>query len=447
MRTYIFILFLAVVVALSSFGADYEATLGAVVLEDGDSFVFIGDSITHQCLYTQYVEDYFYTRHPDKRIRFHNAGVSGDQAVDVLRRFDDDIASFKPKYASILIGMNDGHYTPFEDEIFNRYKEDMTETLDRLEAINTTAIVMTPTIYDLRQALRGDNGVDEESARQMHYNATLSFFGMWGLQQANARVLGFVDMFGPLNRATRAGRVADPDFTLIRDGVHPGADGQVVMALAVLEDIGASSLVSSIHLSKENRRWVAEVENGTLRDLGKKEVSFTFTAKSLPWVVPEEASSGYSLTDAGSRMSREAFRVTGLKAGNYALFIDGKTVGTYTHVALAAGIELQGNDQTPQYAQALAVAMLNKEKNEEAVNPLRDLWSGMKGAWYQQNERGEGEEEDEEGERNRRARFDEWTAEFPGKVDKLLEKVREYDDKIYASNTPKSHEYRLASVN
>ncbi|NBV87196.1 MAG: hypothetical protein EBS01_13250, partial [Verrucomicrobia bacterium] len=43
-----------------------------VELKDGDTWVFLGDSITHQCLYTQYVEDYFYTRHPEKRIHFHN---------------------------------------------------------------------------------------------------------------------------------------------------------------------------------------------------------------------------------------------------------------------------------------------------------------------------------------------------------------------------------------
>lgn len=44
-------------------------------LQDGDSIVFLGDSITHQCLFTQYVEDYFYTRLPGLKLRVHNAGV------------------------------------------------------------------------------------------------------------------------------------------------------------------------------------------------------------------------------------------------------------------------------------------------------------------------------------------------------------------------------------
>src|SRR4051812_40367288 len=74
-------------------------------LKDGDRFIFIGDSITHQCLYTQYAENFFYTRYPDIRLHFRNAGVSGDRAIDALNRFDEDIAEFKPTVATILLGM------------------------------------------------------------------------------------------------------------------------------------------------------------------------------------------------------------------------------------------------------------------------------------------------------------------------------------------------------
>ena len=55
--------------------SQFKKIYDKVELKDGDTFVFLGDSITHQCLYTQYVEDYFYTRMPKVRIHFHNAGV------------------------------------------------------------------------------------------------------------------------------------------------------------------------------------------------------------------------------------------------------------------------------------------------------------------------------------------------------------------------------------
>ena len=104
MKRRLTVLFLALVLAAPGFGQEFKKTLDGVDLYDGDTLVFLGDSITHQCLYTQYVEDYFYTRYPNRRIRLHNAGVSGDQANDALIRFDEDIAEFNPKYVTILIG-------------------------------------------------------------------------------------------------------------------------------------------------------------------------------------------------------------------------------------------------------------------------------------------------------------------------------------------------------
>ena len=58
----------------------HKAPLAKLDLKSGDSIVFLGDSITHQCLYTQYVEDYFYTRFPEMRLKFHNSGVGGAKA-------------------------------------------------------------------------------------------------------------------------------------------------------------------------------------------------------------------------------------------------------------------------------------------------------------------------------------------------------------------------------
>jgi lysophospholipase L1-like esterase len=116
--------------------------------KDGDTVVFLGDSITHQCLYTQYVEDYFYTRYPKARIRFHNAGVGGDRAKDALNRFDEDVAAYKPKYVTILLGMNDGTYTDFQKPVFDTYQRDMNTVLDRIAEIGAVAVPMTPTMHD-----------------------------------------------------------------------------------------------------------------------------------------------------------------------------------------------------------------------------------------------------------------------------------------------------------
>src|SRR6476620_892062 len=96
----------------------FKPLVEKIDLKDGDTLVFLGDSITHQCLYTQYIEDFFYTRYPKVRLNFHNSGVGGDRAADALRRFDEDVAVYKAKYVTILLGMNDGTYTKYEQGIF-----------------------------------------------------------------------------------------------------------------------------------------------------------------------------------------------------------------------------------------------------------------------------------------------------------------------------------------
>jgi hypothetical protein len=62
------------------FAADFKSPVAKLDLKTGDSIVFLGDSITHQCLYTQYVEDFLYTRFPKLRLKLHNFGVNGARA-------------------------------------------------------------------------------------------------------------------------------------------------------------------------------------------------------------------------------------------------------------------------------------------------------------------------------------------------------------------------------
>ncbi|MCP5107415.1 MAG: hypothetical protein GY950_28770, partial [bacterium] len=184
------ILLLIVMVGIvfsSLFGGEFKKTFDGFRPADGDTIVFLGDSITHQCLYTQYIEDYFHTRFPNKRLYFHNAGVSGDKAVEVLERFDYDVDRYEPKYVTLLIGMNDGLYTHFKDEIFNTYKKDMTALLDKIAKTGAAAVAVTPTMFDVRMAIKGNNWLSPEIGGKIHYNAVLAFFGAWIRETAEKR--------------------------------------------------------------------------------------------------------------------------------------------------------------------------------------------------------------------------------------------------------------------
>lgn len=376
MRTLLFsFLWLAATTGLTS-AQEYPAPLAKLELQSGDSIVFLGDSITHQCLYTQYVEDYFYTRFPEMRLKMHNSGVGGARAWDALQRFEKDVAAYQPKYVSVLLGMNDGSYLPYHDETFQTYRNDMTAVVEQIKQAGATPILMTPTMFDAR-AVRIKPRRQRDADSVALYNSVLAYYGTWCREVAVEQGLGFVDMWGPLNQITFEERKKNPNFTLIEDAVHPGASGQVIMATAMIDNLGLSRRVSTIRVSKNAEgNWESAGTGGELSELKEVDggISFAWKAKSLPWVLPEEAADGVRLTRLGHRLSGELLEIHGLTPGQYVLKIDGETVGKFTSDALGRHIELQANAKTPQYQQALAVAMKNKERNETAVRPLRNEW-------------------------------------------------------------------------
>jgi len=422
-------LLLLAAAALPAAAQEFPATPGPLRLAEGDTLVFLGDSITHQCLYTQYVEDFLYTRFPRLRLHLHNAGVGGDTARDALERFDEDVAAFHPAAVLLLLGMNDGRYTAPDPKIFATYKKDMGRILDESAALGSRPIPLAPTWFDQRTALRGKNWIPPDRAAIVHYNATLAAFGAWLRDEAEARGLLFADLAAPLAQATRKARRDDPVFTMIPDAVHPGPDGHLVMALALLEGLGFEGELSALEIFREGGRWRVEARGGTLSKVSGDRIRFVFQARGLPWVVPEDAAAGFRATRAGLRMSRESLRVAGLEPGRYTLTIDGKTAGAWTARELSRGIELEENPATPQYGRALQVALLNKKRNREAVHPARDLWS-------QRKIRARTREKDEAG-------FTAWLANFRRQLAPLAEKARELEERIHAAARPRPHLYEL----
>ncbi len=424
----------------------FKPLVEKIDLQDGDTLVFLGDSITHQCLYTQYVEDFFYTRYPKLKLRFHNAG-GGDRAQDALNRFEEDVAAYQPKYVTILLGMNDGSYRDFDKGVFDTYQTGMNTVLDKIAALGATAVPMTPTMFDTRaKRLKGDN----QEPRNTYYNGVLSLYGTWLREQAETRGLGFVDMWSPLNNLTMQERKKTPNFTLIKDGVHPDAPGQAIMAAAIIDNIVARSQVSGIVI-QEIATPKAPVAKLTPRATGGKitdfvaaeaALSFTFAAERLPWVLPAEAAEGYKLAKAGHRLSNEKLTIRDLQPGKYELKIDGQPVGTYEAARLAAGVELEENDKTPQYQQALKVAALNKQRNDLAYRPLRDQYGQLKGKRRDMNKIAKDAPEYAA----KQAEFETWYTGQKAKVAELLAKAKDFEAQIYAANQPVPRKYELTLV-
>jgi hypothetical protein len=160
----------------------------------------------------------------------------------------------------------------------------------------------------------------------------------------------------------------------------------------------------------------------------------TFTAQdpALPWILPPETAMGYKLSIAGHHHSSEPFRVVGLSPGKYELKIDGQSIGTFPAPLLAVKIELQNYEKCPQYQQALAVANLDKEKNDKVVHPLRDIYAHLKG-----KRREKGATPDS---------VAAYIEEIKPKLADLERSQAEYDEKIYQAAQPAPLKYELTKV-
>ncbi len=92
-----------------------------LIIQDGQTVVFIGDSLT-DCGrrgetaplgdgYVSMAVALMTVRYPERNIRFINEGIGGDVSTGLRDRWDDDVIVHKPDWVSVLIGINDLHRT------------------------------------------------------------------------------------------------------------------------------------------------------------------------------------------------------------------------------------------------------------------------------------------------------------------------------------------------
>jgi hypothetical protein len=219
------------------------------------------------------------------------------------------------------------------------------------------------------------------------------------------------------------------------------------MAYAIIDDMGLRGAISNIRtVVHPNGRCRVSGTGGKATDVEHTgdTLAFTWTANSLPWVVPAEAQLGSDLLKLGRRASREGMDVYGLRSGKYEVSIDGQVVATYTDVQLARGIELQSNSRTPQYQQASQVAKLNKLRNQDPIAKLRGEWSQFQ-RFSRLRRRAKESPED--------AGLAAQLADLGKKIEGMDDRIanheaaaKEIEDKIFQINQPEPRRYVLQRV-
>ncbi len=328
--------------------------------------ILIGDSITRDGRYQNYLDAFLMTRHPDSYIEIVNGGDDGDTAAGFLsKRFKYEIQENKPAAAFVCFGANDagiGLY-PGDNEVLKEQqiagaKANLENIIKGLKEEGVEDItLLTPVTYDDRANYNTvyDNHPGYSNAMSLIAANVLELAEKYDLKVVNTNTLTTAIM----ENAIKEGSTGEEIFQT--DRIHPNTRGHFVIASKIIETLyGDDAIVASVDvdaaaesISSEN----ADVSELTVSDGG---VSYTYLAKSLPMGVDD---AGYEAVhelygeyvNFTNSMNREIIKVTNLAEGGYAVSFDGVKIGEYTGEELSEGINIAVNPLNPGQVSAKEV--------------------------------------------------------------------------------------------
>jgi lysophospholipase L1-like esterase len=349
---------LAALLAVAGAMPAADAPAKQFFFKEGDRIVMIGDSITEQHLYSNFVEMWTVSRFPSWKLTFRNVGIGGDTSPGGNGRFKRDVLAFNPTAMTVDFGMNDGGYGGFNEGRYQNYVRGLQGMADQARQAGIRVAWITPQPIERR----------EPGPQLTAYNTTLEKFsaGVKDIAHKNGGL--FVDQFHPYLTVMDKARGQDSKVVIMGgDPVHPGAPGQAVMAAAILKGLNFPRLVSKVAIDVAASK-VTGTENCKVEGLVTKEkhgLLFKRHDESLPFF-PEEAKSILKWAPLLDDMNHYGLQVKGLQPGRYEVRLGGKKVAEYTAEELAAGVNLAGPALTagPVADQVKAVWKAVKDKNQ-----------------------------------------------------------------------------------
>ena len=208
----------------------------STLIKDGQLVLFQGDSITDAGRnredplnlghgYPMMVDAWFQAKHPAKKVRFVNRGISGNRVKDLRARWDKDCIDLKPDWVSILIGINDTwrRYDSNDPTSVDSFEADYRHILERVKnELDAGLIICEPFVLPFpedRNAWREDLDPKIAVVRKLAREFEAIFIPLDGILAA-------------------ASAVREPAFWAA-DGVHPTPQGHALIAQAWLKAVGA----------------------------------------------------------------------------------------------------------------------------------------------------------------------------------------------------------------
>lgn len=305
-------------------------------LRDGDTLVFLGDSITAARGYTKIVENYTLMRFPDRKVRFWNAGEGGDTAERCLKRLEKDVFAKGATVVTVAFGINDIGWGTKADA------EHRELHLQSLRAIVNECSKRNVRVYLCSAAITAE---DPEKAEL----GFLQKLGDDDLALARELGVGAIDLQRGMREIQRkvleANRnVQDEtkrDRLHVQDGIHLSELGQLAMGYAMLKGLGAPEDVSSATLDAATGT-VQQATGCRVDQVQKTSDGLTFTRldEGLPLNLGVLSALQYRYVPVPDGINRYLLKINNLPPGDYILTANGRGLGKETSEQLARGVNL-----------------------------------------------------------------------------------------------------------
>jgi acetyl esterase/lipase/lysophospholipase L1-like esterase len=321
------------------------ATLGHAdfALRDGDTVVFLGDSITAARGYTKIVEHYTLMRFPERRVRFVNAGQGGDTASGCLARLERDVFSNGATVVTVAFGVNDiGWGMKADAEHQQRYLDGIRAIVEQCRARHVRPFICSAAIT-----------AEAPEKAEPGFLQTMTDEGLALAKSLGAGTIDLQRGMREVQRRVRAANATEPNEKKhVRlhadDGVHLNDLGQLAMAYALLKGLGAPAEVSSATLDAANGALLGAnacvISEIRRRDDG---LDFVRLDEGLPLNLGILSGLNHRWVPLPEGLNRYRLAVTNLPPGDYEIRAEGRPLGKVNADRLARGLNISSMTADP----------------------------------------------------------------------------------------------------
>jgi len=346
------------------------ASQAEYAVHDGDTVVFLGDSITAARTYGKIIENYTLLRFPERKVTFINAGRGGDTAAGGLKRLDEDVFSRGASVLIVAYGINDiGWGTKADDEHRQLYLNSIAGIVKACKMRGVRVFICSAAIT-AEDPDRASGGFLEQMCDA-------------GMALAREQGESSIDVQRSMRAAQRrvleanAQTVQEKDKVSLHatDGVHLHELGQLAMAFAILKGLGAPAEVSAVNIDA-NQPAVTGAEGCKITNLkgNGQQLEFDRLDDGLPLNLGLFVVLQFRFVPVHEELNHYMLTVTGLPPGTrYEVLADGRSLGTFPVVQLRNSVNIShatGNGWVPGGpwdAQAWALAKLTDARGELAA--------------------------------------------------------------------------------